>query len=82
MKARSISRSSVALSRQSGISSIKGKVGWSRLSARQANKRLLPAVNLLHVNGTGRFIVLERPDVSAKASNDATRPVRPPKIAA
>jgi pimeloyl-ACP methyl ester carboxylesterase len=43
-----------------------GEKDWSRISDRQANKRLLPTATFTQVADAGHFIVLERPDVPAK----------------
>jgi pimeloyl-ACP methyl ester carboxylesterase len=50
---------------------IYGEKDWSRSSDRQANKLLLPAAEFTEVPGAGHFIALERPDVPAKALNQA-----------
>jgi pimeloyl-ACP methyl ester carboxylesterase len=42
-----------------------GEKDWSRVSDRQANRRLLPAAAFTPVPDAGHFIVLERPDVPA-----------------
>ena len=42
-----------------------GEKDWSRMSDRQANRRLLPAAGFTQVADAGHFIVLERPDVPA-----------------
>ncbi|RPF35422.1 alpha/beta fold hydrolase [Streptomyces sp. TLI_185] len=42
-----------------------GENDWSRPSDREANKRLLPAVDFTQVPGADHFIALERPEVVA-----------------
>lgn len=61
---------------------IYGEKDWSRPSDRQANKQLLPAAEFVQVPGAGHFMVLERPDVAAKALNDAMRIASVPRAAA
>lgn len=40
-----------------------GEKDWSRVSDREANKKLLPNADFTQVPGAGHFIALERPDV-------------------
>ena len=42
-----------------------GEKDWSRVSDREANKKLLPTADFTQVAGAGHFIALERPDVLA-----------------
>jgi pimeloyl-ACP methyl ester carboxylesterase len=48
-----------------------GEKDWSRISDREANKKLLPSADFTHVPGASHFIALERPDVLAKLLNAA-----------
>jgi pimeloyl-ACP methyl ester carboxylesterase len=48
---------------------IYGEQDWSRLSDRQANRRLLPNAEFTQVARAGHFIALERPDVPANLLN-------------
>ncbi|MFE0258362.1 alpha/beta fold hydrolase [Streptomyces sp. NPDC059010] len=46
-----------------------GENDWSRLSDREANKRVLPAADFTQVPGADHFIALERPEVVADLLN-------------
>jgi pimeloyl-ACP methyl ester carboxylesterase len=48
-----------------------GEKDWSRLSDREANKKLLPAADFTQIRKAGHFIALERPDVLADLLNAA-----------
>jgi pimeloyl-ACP methyl ester carboxylesterase len=43
-----------------------GEKDWSRVSDREANKKLLPTADFTQVAEAGHFIALERPDVLAE----------------